>query len=173
MDQLQIDQVKGIGFCTGAMTLMHMATQQPERLEAIVMIGPSVYITEEERAWERGIDVEDKGWWEQLRKQHKRGDEQIRALTAQFHNFKDSYDDMNFTPPYLSTITASALILHGDRDPYFPVSIAVETYQAIPNSYLWITPNGGHLSPEHPPFFQAVPTFTETALEFLSGAWDG
>jgi hypothetical protein len=39
------------------------------------------------------------------------GDDQIRALWTQGNDFKDSYDDMNFTPPYLSTITARTLIV--------------------------------------------------------------
>ena len=36
----------------------------------------------------------------------KRGSDQARELSAQFTAFKDSYDDMNFTAPYLSTIKA-------------------------------------------------------------------
>ena len=39
---------------------------------------------------------------EQRRVIHVRGDDQIRELQQQFHDFKDSYDDMNFTQPYLS-----------------------------------------------------------------------
>lgn len=67
---------------------------------------------------------------------HQRGDEQIRELQQQFHIFKDSYDDMNFTPLYLSTIAARTLIVHGDRDPFFPVEIALEMYRSIPGAYL-------------------------------------
>ena len=62
------------------------------------------------------------------------GDDQIRALWATGHGFKDSYDDMNFTPPLLSTITARTLIVHGDRDPLYPVPLALEIYSAIPHS---------------------------------------
>jgi pimeloyl-ACP methyl ester carboxylesterase len=48
------------------------------------------------------------------------GIRQFKAiLQEQFHSFKDSYDDMNFTRPFLSTITARTLIVHGDRDPFF------------------------------------------------------
>lgn len=39
---------------------------------------------------------------------------------------KDSYDDMNFTPASLARITASTLIVYGDRDPLYPVEMAVE-----------------------------------------------
>ena len=34
--------------------------------------------------------------------------------------------------------------MHGDRDEYFPVGIAVQMYEAIPNSALWIVPQAGH-----------------------------
>jgi pimeloyl-ACP methyl ester carboxylesterase len=54
--------------------------------------------------------------------------------------FKDSYDDMNFTPPYLSTITARTLIVYGDRDPLYPINILMEMHTAIPGSYLWMIP---------------------------------
>jgi fermentation-respiration switch protein FrsA (DUF1100 family) len=101
--------------------------------------------------------------YEQRRQYHKHGDEQIKALQQQFHQFKDSYDDMNFTGPYLSTVTARTLIVHGDRDQFFPVSIAVEMYRSIPNSALWIIPRGGHV----PIFDPAIP-FTATALKFLA-----
>ena len=51
---------------------------------------------------------------------------------------------MNFTSPYLSTIECQTLIIHGDKDPFFPIDIAVNSYQSIPNSFLWIIPNFGH-----------------------------
>ena len=70
------------------------------------------------------------------RKIHFYGDEQIRLLIDQFHNIKDSYDNMNFISPLLSTITAKTSIIHGDRDPYFPVSIAIDMYNSIPHAHL-------------------------------------
>ena len=63
---------------------------------------------------------------------------------TQFNAFKDNYDDMNFTGPYLSTIKARTLIVHGDRDRFFPVHIALEMYEGIPDSALWVVPNAGH-----------------------------
>ena len=103
-----------------------------------------------------------------MRQWHKQGDEQIRAIWRQANGFKDSYDDMNFTPPYLSTITARTLIVHGDRDPLYPVNLATEMYTAIPRSYLWVVPNGGH----GPIFGELAEPFVETALAFLCGEWD-
>lgn len=106
---------------------------------------------------------------ERLRQRHKLGDEQIRNLRKQFHAFKDSYDDMNFTPPYLGTIRARTLIIHGDRDRFFPVEIPLEQYRSIPRSYLWIVPNADHV----PAIFGAYrQEFQRITLDFLTGRWE-
>lgn len=167
LDHLKIETFRAMGISTGGMTLLHMATRQPGRVEAMVLIGATHYFPEEARAIMRqttveGLSEED---WEWHRRIHTGGDEQIRALIEQFHAFKDSYEDMNFTPPLLSTITARTLIVHGDRDEFFPVEIPVEMYRAIPHSALWIVPGGGHV----PIFDRQETAFRDTALEFLRG----
>ncbi len=82
--------------------------------------------------------------WEVLRQRHPGGDTQIKALLASTKAFASSYDDMNFTPPSLSTIQARTIIVQGDRDPLYPVEISVETARAIRQSSLWIIPDAGH-----------------------------
>ncbi len=163
-DHLRIEKFRAMGISTGGMTLLHMATQQPDRVEAMVLIGATSYFPEQAREIMRRSTVESltPADYERLRRIHTHGDEQIRSLRQQFHAFKDSYDDMNFTGPFLSTITARSLIIHGDRDEFFPVNIPVEMYRSIPHSALWIVPNGGHV-PIHDP---KVP-FLATAQEFL------
>lgn len=170
LDELKIDKFRGMGISTGGMTLIHMATQQPERAEAIVLIGATIYFPEQAREIMRGVSVEGltEQDWEARRRIHKNGDDQIRALINQFHGFKDSYDDMNFTPPLLSTIQARTFVVHGDRDQFFPVSIPVEMYRSIPKSYLWIVPNGGHV----PIYGDNEETFVKKATEFLAGNWE-
>lgn len=168
LDHLGIDRFQAMGISSGGMTLLHMATQQPQRIEAMALIGATHYFGEETRALQRKttLDGLTDGDWETLRAHHS-CDEQIKLLVDQFRGFADSYDDMNFTPPYLSTIQARTLIVHGDRDQHFPVSIPVEMYRSIPRSYLWIVPNGGHV----PITGDRAKTFTQTALEFLRGDW--
>jgi pimeloyl-ACP methyl ester carboxylesterase len=77
---------------------------------------------------------------------------------------KDSYDDMNFTPPSLGRITARTLVVYGDRDPLYPVEMALAMYRAIPRSALWVEPNGGH-----GPIFADPAHFAQKALAFLRG----
>jgi pimeloyl-ACP methyl ester carboxylesterase len=175
MEHLGIDRFKAIGFSSGGMTLLHMATQQPERVEAMVLIDATHYTPEQCRAILRTVAVDAPppwgGDWQYL--VQREGKERAHALITQWANGKDSYDDMNFTPPYLSTITARTLIVHGDRDQFFPVSIPVEMYRAIPHAYLWVVPNGTHK--DHRLFADPYPyagVFTQTALEFLNGDWE-
>ena len=169
LDHLRIDSFRAIGASAGALTLLHMATQHPARVDAMVLVAGASYLPEQARALFAELTPDSDSWdWKALRQQHVRGDDQIRGLIDQCTNFADSYDDVNFTPPYLSTITASTLIVHGDRDEFFPVSNAVELYAAIPNAYLWIIPNGRHVAIwDKPP-----EVFSRTALKFLRGEWE-
>ena len=102
-----------------------------------------------------------------MRKRHRHGDAQLQQLFAHSRALADSYDDVNFTPPYLATISAETLIVFGDRDPLYPVSLAFELKAAIPRSYLWVVPNAGH----GPVFGDDAPRFTRTATSFLRGGW--
>jgi pimeloyl-ACP methyl ester carboxylesterase len=170
LDHLDIERFKAIGLSGGGNTLLHMATQQPGRVEAMVLVSATSYYPEQARKLMRHFTVDNltDEEWHVLRQRHQQGDEQIRALYMQGQTFKDQYDDMNFTAPYLSTITARTLIVYGDRDPFYPVHIAIELYTAIPHSYLWVIPNEGHtpiFSGQNKPFITAV-------LPFLRGDWE-
>jgi pimeloyl-ACP methyl ester carboxylesterase len=167
LDHLQIKKCKAIGISMGANILLHMATSQPERIEAMVLVSAAMYFPEQARAVMRQIPVENQpaSEWDTMRKRHKLGDEQIKAIWEWSRGMADSYDDMNFTPPSLSRISASTLIVYGDRDILYPVEMAVEMYRAIPRSALWIVPNGGH----GPVFFHAAAQFVQTSLAFFRG----
>jgi pimeloyl-ACP methyl ester carboxylesterase len=170
MDYLALNKVKAIGVSTGAMTLLHMATQQPNRIEAMVLVGSGEYYPPECREILGSVsaDAYPEAEWERLRGLHRHGDEQIRRLLDQFGSFKNSFDDMTFTPPWLATIQARTLLVHGDHDWCFPVTMVAEIHEAIPNAYLWIIPNGAHW----PIHGNQVPLFIETALAFLQGHWE-
>ncbi len=166
LDHLGIERTDAIGISSGGMTLLHMATLAPRRIRAMVLVGATIYFPETARKKMRASTEET--LTPQLMVQRRAlcllGDDQIRMLHAQFLAMDDTYDDMNFTMPYLSTIRARTLIVHGDRDEFFPVEIPFQMYRGIPDSYLWIVPNGSH-GPhwEHPDEFRAI------TLSFLRG----
>lgn len=98
-----------------------------------------------------------------MRRSHKRGDQQIIELWNWIRSLQDSYDDMNFTPLVLSRVVAPTLVIYGDRDPLYPVEMAVQLYRAIPRSSLWVVPNGSH----GPIFGTAATEFADTTLKFF------
>jgi pimeloyl-ACP methyl ester carboxylesterase len=168
LDQLGVDRFKAIGVSLGAKTLLHVSTMQPGRVTRQVLVSATPYFPEQARAVMAQMTVETRSEaeWAQMRSWHVHGDEQIRAIWAWTHGLKDSYTDMNFTPPLLSTIAAPTLIVHGDRDPLYPVRLAVEMFDAIPHASLWVVPGGGH----GPIYGPAAAPFREAALSFLRGA---
>lgn len=170
LDRLAIHRFKAIGMSAGGKTLLHMATRQPDRIEAMVLVSATPYFPEQARAVMSQMTAESRSdeEWALMRQWHRHGDEQIRALWRQGNAFKDSYDDMNFKPADLATIKARTLIVHGDRDPLYPIQMPMEMHTAISGSHLWIVPNGGHA----PIFGDITKSFVGTALAFLRGEWE-
>lgn len=163
LDHLGVDRCRAIGMSMGGNTLLHMATLQPDRIEAMVLVSATMYFPEQARGIMRALPADPSGEWQAMRARHKLGDEQIVTLWEQQRGLKDSYDDMSFTPPSLARITARTLIVYGDRDPLYPVEMGVAMYRAIPRSALWVVPGGGH----GPVFLEAADLFARTALSFL------
>ena len=165
LDGLDVDRFKAIGVSLGAKTLLHVATMQPARVEAMVIASATPYFPPQARSAMAQLTVESRTpqEWSQMRAWHMHGDAQIEAVWRAMHGLKDSYTDMNFTPPLLSTISARTLVVHGDRDPLYPVELAVEMYRAIPRASLWIVPGGGH----GPIFGAQSAPFRSAALAFL------
>lgn len=167
LDRLGIARCKAVGLSFGAKTLLHLATHAPERVEAMVLVSATTHFPEQARELMRKAAVEapTEEDLRSMRARHRRGDEQIRALLRQPRSFAESVDDMAFTPSLLSTVRARTLIVHGDRDPLYPVEIAVELYRGIQRSALWIMPGEGH----GPIFGASRDAFARTALEWLRG----
>jgi pimeloyl-ACP methyl ester carboxylesterase len=161
LDHLGFARVKAIGVSAGAKTLLHVATQQPDRVESMVLASATPRFPPEVRPIMAGMTADNlsETEWAALRQRHLHGDDQIRLLYAMVRGFATSDDDMAFTASSLSTITARTLIVHGDRDPLYPVEMALELYRGIPKSALWVIPYGDHGS-----------VWTDRASEFAAAA---
>ncbi len=165
LDQLGISRFRAIGMSLGGNLLLHMATRMPERVERMIIVSSPPYYPAQARRIMATLTEETRppAEWAEMRARHSLGDEQIRALWRHGRGFADSYDDMNFTPPLLSTIIAPTLIVYGDSDPLYPVELGLELYRAIPQSRLWVVPGGGH----GPIYLEHRDAFVRTALTFL------
>jgi pimeloyl-ACP methyl ester carboxylesterase len=175
MDALGIDEFKAIGHSSGGMTLTHMSLMAPSRITSMILIGSTSIFPEACREIQRNTTYEtaDPGMLGFLTTIHSGGEQQIRSIFAQFRAMAETFDDMDFSPEDLSGIKAETFIVHGDRDMFFPVDIPVLSFKAIPNSYLWIVPNDGHV-PVGLSGGESVWTdsFFAVAKDFLAGKWN-
>jgi pimeloyl-ACP methyl ester carboxylesterase len=167
LDSLRLPRVRAIGISAGGMTLLHVATRHPGRIERLVLVGATTAFVDQTREFLRGVRRETlpPPVLADFRKCASRGDAQLDELLAQFRAFEASRDDPNFTPADLARITAPTLVVHGDRDEFFPVEIAVDMYRHIPKAQLWVVPNGDHV-----PIYDPLVPFADVALRFLRGA---
>lgn len=164
LDYLGFRTCKGVGISAGGNVFLSMATKQPDRITAMVLVSATPYFPAQARSImsQYGDNLPEEQL-EILRRRHPGGDEQIKAILASTKSFSTSYDDLNFTPPLFSAIKARTFIIQGDRDPLYPVELSVEMFKAIPNSRLWIVPNAGH----GPVIGNRWSDFIQTASAFL------
>lgn len=167
LDSLGVEQVRAVGLSLGGNTLLHLATMRPALVQRMVTVSATPYFPLQARQLMAGMTAETRtaAEWAEQRARHAHGDEQLRALWRIARGFGDSYDDMNFTGPLLSTIRARTLIVNGDRDPLYPAELSFELFRWIPEARLWIVPGAGH----GPIFGEHREAFARTALAFLRG----
>ena len=150
LDQLEISSTSAIGNSTGAMTLLHVATIAPERVKSMVLNSATTHFPESARAIMETVKDDGESALgdyfadERMAAMHKLGPKQHEWLRRSFREMKDDETDMNFNQRALKRISASTLIVHGDRDQLFPIDIPVTLYKNIPNSKLWIVPGQDH-----------------------------
>lgn len=139
MDRLGLSRVRAVGMSLGAKTLLHVATLAPERVEAMVIVSATPRFPEATHA-------------------------AIREALLRFSAPPvEDPDDMCFTSETLGRISARTLVVAGDRDPLYPVELAVELLRGIPDAALYVVPFGGH-----GPIFEAErDAFVRRALPFL------
>jgi len=162
--RLGLERINAIGVSGGGITLMHMTLQDPASIAAMILVSAPPFFPDQARAFMRAFSIErDSPAWADMRHRHARGDEQIAMLVEQSRAFADSHDDVRFTPGALRTIATKTLIVFGDRDPLYPVGLAVELFEHLRNASLSIVPNGGH----GPVFGEHAAPFVQMAENFL------
>src|SRR5205814_3608026 len=102
LDHLGVRRVKTIGLSGGGITLLHMATQQPERIDAMIAISAPPYFPERARAIQRQFSFASLTEAEQtaMRERSKGGEKQIEWLTEQTRAMAATTDDVQFTPAF-------------------------------------------------------------------------
>ncbi len=165
LDSLELDQVNAIGASSGGTTLHYLNVMQPNRFKAVITVGGHIYYSKQAREWIAKIGLDEFMEWSEYH-----GPEKQEYLAKSFWDERElSEGDPFFTPDKLNTISAKWLVVLGHNDFAIPLQLGIEMHQGIPNSRLWIVPNG-----EHTPHLNADfrPELIRVSLEFLSGRWD-
>ena len=158
--QLDIDRADIVGFSDGGNTALDIAIHHPDRVGKLVLTGANFNTTgtnAESLEWVLTTKPED--WPPFLRDVHRQrspdGPEGWARLLGRLQPMWRSEPD--FSLEELGRITASTLIIVGDRD-IVSAEHAVAMFRAIPGSSLCIVPGAEH---------GVMPM--ETVLAFLGG----
>lgn len=168
LSHLGVQRVSGIGISGGGITLLHMAIMQPGLVDAAVLVSVPPRFPDQARAFQRAFAPEmfPSQELELMRRRHKGGREQLERLFSIARGLADDVEDVNFTRESLAHVSGRTLLVFGDRDPLYPVTLAFDMYSALPNAALWVVPNAGHA----PVFVDHAARFRDEALRFLTEA---
>jgi len=175
--EVGIERAAFCGYSAGAATSLNLALLRPQLVATAVLVSATLRIPESTRASMRSVtdldlayswfgppidpstpyDPASSSWHRALGHDHWRV--VLRDFLALFHHIdSDDFPD----PERLSEIVAPMLILHGDRDAFFPVECPVELYRLLADAELCILPQTPHeLVQEQPDLFRLL------VLDFL------
>lgn len=174
LDALDLESAHFWGVSSGAMLLLTLALRAPLRVRSLVLTAATYRFTPVNQARALSLTPETlpETWAAHWQSIHAPvyGPDYWRTLLAAFHRLNLDGGEANFPPPAaLAAITPPTLLIHGDRDEYFPVEIAVALYRLLPNAALCIIPRAGHLPNSQVPaaWNAAVRAFYMTTMSGL------
>ncbi|HKG24706.1 MAG TPA: alpha/beta hydrolase [Thermomicrobiales bacterium] len=149
LDHLGIDQAHFVGHSSGGMSLLFVGTRHQDRVRTLTLVNATYRFDDVAKAYMMQVVEEFSIQPEAIAAVQRvhgptHGEGYWQVLREAFRQFTLDPDELPFDPPDLSVITRPVLVLHGDRDPFFPINIPVAMYQAMPNAELCILPYAGH-----------------------------
>lgn len=154
-----------VGVSTGAMLLLSLALDAPDLVAAMVLAGGTDHYDDELRRWWETVTPEQvTPSIERAKAMHTAlGPEHWRLVAEAWIALGSHPHQADFpAPETLAGIQAPTLIIHGDRDRFFPVQIPTALFERLPEAELCILPRTGHFpQADRPEWFQQI------VLEFL------
>ena len=144
IDKLGVKQAKAIGHSYGAITLMSIASKQPDLLEALVIISAAHRLDPEmqEILLEDSFEKSSKEVQNYYRKIHNGNMEQIDGIFSDIRAFVK--ENSRLSTEELSSLKLPVFMIYGERDTYYPLEIISEMRESLSNSQLWVVPEHGH-----------------------------
>lgn len=146
LDHLGLQHVRAIGCSAGSDILMHMAMQQPDRLERMILISPSHRLSDDVRRGLRSLPPAEQltEWRTWNEANSPRGAPQVRELLDLLRGLADNRDDYAMPLDRFRTISVPAMIVAGDQDGGPSLETVLELHRTLARSSLWVVPQSGH-----------------------------
>jgi pimeloyl-ACP methyl ester carboxylesterase len=146
---LGLERAAFCGESTGAMLQLSLALAAPDLPALCILAGGTYYFGDAARAFQQQTtpDTMDETWRNRMQAAHTAlGPDHWRSLIEAFHGLLTHAQTEDFPEAEaLPGIAAPVLIVHGDRDPLFPVDVPTGLYRLLPNAELCLLPNTGHV----------------------------
>jgi pimeloyl-ACP methyl ester carboxylesterase len=148
--ELGIDRAAFYGFSDGAQVALELAIREPGFPTALVLSGVLHELTRAYFAGLREFAASDE--FAQGRGYHRDWDTVARQVLDLWSR------PLDLPPARLARVTAPALVLTGEHDPFIPLEQSEQLARLLPNAELAVIHGAGHDYDER---------FTQAALEFL------
>jgi pimeloyl-ACP methyl ester carboxylesterase len=149
VDGLGLDTFHLMGFSMGAMTALQFASQSPERLRTLVVIGITTQREPRASVARRLMDppkirATDPTWAAVLDRRHN----EVQGESGWDRLMPSIAADIGvqplLSPRQLHAIDCPTMVVCGDRDPFVPVEHAAALARQLPDSRLFVAPDSGH-----------------------------
>jgi pimeloyl-ACP methyl ester carboxylesterase len=165
---LGLERAVFCGHSSGAMLLLTLGLEAPDLARAMILSGGTYFFADELRAWWRTQTPEtvaDAARREALRAVHTaEGPDHWRTVVGAWLALADHAHGDDFPEQEsLRRLETPVLLVHGDRDRFFPVEVPARLYGLLPDAELCLLPRTGHGPPrERAAWFNAI------VLDFLA-----
>lgn len=163
---LGISRAHFCGHSSGGMQLLFLALEQPDIVHSLTLVSATYTFDDHTKAEvQQARDSAPSEWIKRLEDRHGKthGSGYAHTLLDLWATSVFRPDELPFTKEDLRRITCPTLIVHGDRDGFFPVHVPVTMYEAIQNAELCILPHCGHSALSKSPTL-----FLTVLLDFLT-----
>jgi pimeloyl-ACP methyl ester carboxylesterase len=159
LDHLGLERAHFVGHSDGATALLFVGTAHLERVATLTLVGGGYAVDDRLRTYGRGrlaAWAADPAWIEGQRQRHDaaNGADHWRVLLGRLDALFDGQDALPLRLADLAAVARPVLVLHGDRDPWYPLPVATRLYETLPRAELAVLPAVGHALPwEQPDLF--------------------
>ena len=158
INKLKLDKVYIVGYSDGAIIGMLVANMEPEKIKKLVFgagaLNPKASKPEGLLMLQA---TSPEILPEELTVSYKNKSPNPEHWEKFVYDSKEMWlEEVWITREILPQINCKTLILFGDRDPFIPLSHAIDIYVALPNSGLFILPNTYHNIFDNPQFVNPV-----------------